>query len=112
MWHLGEGWMRKTSKACADLAIKESMPMTCKVAGCTTTHVRGGNGYCNRHYLQIWSRGSIQPERKRHPICTIDGCDKATRSAYSPYCEMHYARLRRNGSPDRRVEAQAGYPRS
>lgn len=77
--------------------------MTCKVEGCTTAHVRGGNGYCNRHYLQIWSRGAIQPEREHHPICTVDGCCKATRSKFSPYCEMHYMRLRRNGSEERQI---------
>lgn len=30
--------------------------------------------------------------------CSINGCDRETRSTGSPYCEKHYYRLRRTGS--------------
>src|SRR4051794_2432795 len=39
-------------------------------------------------------RGTVAA-RERFSVCTVDGCDKPSRSSVLPLCEMHYCRSRR-----------------
>lgn len=36
--------------------------------------------------------------------CCVEGCDKNVRSTNAQWCEMHYARMRRNGTLDKRPD--------
>lgn len=56
-------------------------------------------GMCNMHYQRHHNGKPLNPPPKiEYGTCTVDGCDKGTRTRYSPLCPMHYHRQYRHGS--------------
>lgn len=77
----------------------ESRAKQCSVIGCE----RGARnlGVCGKHYQRMRAHGSYvlpaRPERQ-WAFCSIEGCDKPSRTVAGLLCEMHYGRRRRNGN--------------
>jgi len=66
----------------------------CSIDDCDNKHY--GQGYCNKHYLRIYRRGSVEPVRwGKTRICSVQGCTKPHRSL--GFCQAHYTRFKRYG---------------
>lgn len=71
----------------------------CSVRYCDSTLY--AKTYCGRHYKQVQTKGSVQPERvKVIRSCSIDGCLRSNRIHKNnglDYCNKHYLHMRRFG---------------
>lgn len=77
----------------------------CAAPGCERSAVvtRDGHRVCKLHYQRLRTHGQFEkPKRKQIEwrTCTIDGCDKPSRTVGGKLCEMHYGRFYRVGNFD------------
>lgn len=68
----------------------------CTIQGCTSPARR--RGWCGKHYKRWYVHGDPEHETPKYEACTVDDCERPTRSATATLCETHYYRLRRTGS--------------
>lgn len=83
------------------------LPERCAAPGCAKApHSRwkGGNAYCNKHYLRMLFHGDLElhpaPPAPLIGHCIVEGCTSFRRSGRAKLCEAHYYRRRRTGRLD------------
>lgn len=67
----------------------------CTIEGCTRP--LRARGWCATHWAR-WHKHGTTELRQFSPLCSVEGCSKASRSLRAEMCETHYYRLRRNGT--------------
>lgn len=103
-------WTRWRKHGDPNKGAKPLLGDDCSVPGCERKpHTRwSGRPVCNMHWQRLYKHGSHHEREKVFggwAICSVDGCDKDSRSPGSGHCEMHYMRLRRTGTIEPRTES-------
>lgn len=101
---------------------RNPLPDRCEAPGCDArphSRYKGGYAMCQKHWHRWAKYQSFDlPDRQAKPwsTCTVDGCDRRSRTRGGALCEVHYYRRYRTGSFDgpnykRRHKVKAGYIR-